>query len=72
MDELSQTAKVARRVLKVILLPVVALAVVVRFTVVPATYWIDVVFIVLFVIAAGLAVIGRVFTVKEKDVDRSS
>lgn len=71
MEELPESAKLARRILKVILLPVVVLAVVVRFTVVPAIYWIDVVFIVLFVIAAVLAVVGRVFTAK-KDSTTSS
>jgi uncharacterized membrane protein YdbT with pleckstrin-like domain len=71
VEELPESAKLARRILKVILLPVVVLAVVVRFTVVPAIYWIDVVFIVLFVIAAVLAVVGRVFTAK-KDSTTSS
>ena len=65
MEELPQSARLARRILKIFLPPVVILAVVVRFTVVPDSYWIDVVFIGLFAIAAALAVVGRVFKARK-------
>lgn len=71
MEELPQSARLARKILKIILLPIVILAVVVRFTVVPETYWIDVVFIGLFVIAAALAVVGRVFNKKKDSTTRN-
>jgi len=71
MEELPQSARLARKILKIILLPIVILAVVVRFTVVPETYWIDVVFIGLFVIAPALAVVGRVFNKKKDSTTRN-
>lgn len=71
MEEFPQSARLARKILKIILLPIVILAVVVRFTVVPETYWIDVVFIGLFVIAAALAVVGRVFNKKKDSTTRN-
>lgn len=60
MSELSVSAKIARRILTFIALPLIVLAVVVRFAVSPATWWIDYVFLGLCGIAVILAAIGRV------------
>lgn len=65
MEELPDSAKLARKLLKVILLPAVILAVVVRFSIAPSAYWIDILFIALFLVGAVLAVVGRVFTPKK-------
>jgi hypothetical protein len=55
----------ARTALRVILLPLVLLAVVVRFTISPSVYWLDVAFVLLLLVALVLAIVGRVFGGKE-------
>lgn len=69
MNELPNSAKLARKALKIIMLPLGLLAVAVRFTVMPSTYWIDGVFIVLGLIAVVLAVTGRVFASSKPETD---
>ena len=58
---LSHSAKIARAILKVIVVPLIVLAIASRFTV-PSWSWIDISLIVLFVLAAVLVVIGRLTT----------
>ena len=65
MDDLPRNVKLARMALKVIFVPTVVLAVAVRFTL-PSYYWIDLLFIALLLVAAVLAVVGRVFTSKKQ------
>jgi hypothetical protein len=60
MSELPTGAKIARKALALIALPLMVLAVVVRFTIPPATWWIDYTFLGLLVFAVLLAAIGRV------------
>lgn len=58
-NELSSSAKLSRKVLKIILIPVMLLGIVLRFT--PPT-WADTVFLAMLPVIVILAVIGRVFT----------
>lgn len=60
MSELPASARIARKILKLIAMPLIVLAVVVRFTIPPATWWIDYTFLGLLVFAVLLAAIGRV------------
>ena len=61
-EELSlpRRARLARRLLKWLLFPMLVLAVLVRFTIPPSTWWIDGVFIVLCVFIVILLDIGRI------------
>jgi hypothetical protein len=59
-NKLPASARIARQVLKVIALPLIVLAVLVRFTIPPATWWIDYTFLGLLLFAVLLAAIGRV------------
>ena len=58
--DLPNSARVARKLLKLVAIPTIVLAVVVRFTIPPSTWWIDGVFIGLCVVVIVLLVIGRV------------
>jgi len=60
VSELPASARIARKILKLIAMPLIVLAVVVRFTIPPATWWIDYTFLGLLVFAVLLAAIGRV------------
>ena len=61
MSELSGTAKLARKALKILFLPAVALVIISRVT--PFSwYWVDLVTVGLLVLVAILAVVGRIFT----------
>ena len=58
--ELPASARIARKLLKLLALPMIILAVVVRFTIPPSTWWIDGVFIGLCVVVVVLLAVGRV------------
>lgn len=63
LNELPSSAKFARRVLKIILLPVVILVGITRFT--PSQwYWLDIICVAFVLLAVILVVVGRVFTSK--------
>lgn len=67
--ELPASARIARKALKLVALPLIVLAVVVRFTIPPSTWWIDGVFIALCLVAVVLAAVGRVPARKDKSGD---
>jgi uncharacterized membrane protein len=71
MEELPASAKLARKALKIILLPVVILVGVTRFTP-PQWYWLDFVCLAFLLITAILLVVGRVFTSKTSDSQKGS
>lgn len=71
-SELPYGAKIARKALKLIALPLIVLAVIVRLTIPPSTWWIDGVFIGLCLIAIALAAIGRVSWKQDKSDDSSA
>jgi hypothetical protein len=58
-SELPVSAKIARKILKLVAVPLIVLAVVVRFTIPPSTWWVDYVFLALCAFALILAAIGR-------------
>lgn len=59
-SELPASARIARKVLKIIAMPLIVLAVIVRFTIPPSTWWIDYIFIGACLVAVLLLAIGRV------------
>lgn len=64
MKDLPKSALFARRILKIILLPVVILVGIDRFT--PLTWhWLDFVTLALVVVTAILLIVGRVYTSDE-------
>jgi hypothetical protein len=64
MDNLPRSVRIARFLLGMVAVPLIVLAVAVRFTT-PDWYWVDITLIGLFALAVVLAVIGRVAS-KEK------
>lgn len=58
-NDLSPSAKLSRRILKVILIPVMLLGIVLRFT--PPS-WADTIFLALLPVIVVLAIVGRIFT----------
>lgn len=58
-DDLPPSAKLSRRVLKIILIPVLFLGIILRFT---APSWADTVFLVLLPVIVVFAIVGRIFT----------
>jgi hypothetical protein len=56
---LPRSARIARDILKVIVVPLCFLAVISRFTV-PDWYWIDIALVGLFPLAVVLAIVGRI------------
>jgi hypothetical protein len=71
MDELPNSAKLARRALKIVLLPAVVVVGVSRFTPVQ-WYWLDFVALALVLVTAILVVVGRVFTSKPSGDQKGS
>ncbi len=61
MDELSTSARLAHRALKIILIPVMIFVGVTHFTP-PQWYWADFVSLALLVLTVILVIVGRVFT----------
>jgi uncharacterized membrane protein len=66
MTELPSSAKFARKTLKIILLPVVLIVGITRFTP-PQWYWLDFVCLGLVLITVILVLVGRVFASKTSD-----
>ena len=58
--ELSTSGRIARKILKLLALPMIILAGIVKFTIPPSTWWIDGVFIGLCLAVVALLIIGRV------------
>jgi bacteriorhodopsin len=59
MDDLPRGARIARFLLAMVAVPLIVLAVAVRFTT-PDWYWADIALIGLFALAIVLAIVGRV------------
>ena len=58
--ELPARARIARKLLKLLALPIIILAVVVKWTTPPWTWWVDGVFIGLCLVVVILLIVGRI------------